>query len=105
MVEHQIDTILTPTDNMRIRFTASDVGEGSVVEAGVDAVTINLASCEAAEEVLHGDVNMDGVINLLDVQPFVALISSNTFQAEADVNKDGVVNLLDVQPFIDLLTG
>lgn len=105
LVEHQIDTILTPTDNMRIRFTASDVGEGSVVEAGVDAVTINLASCEAAEEVLHGDVNMDGVINLLDVQPFVALISSNTFQAEADVNKDGVVNLLDVQPFIDLLTG
>ena len=102
-VEHQIDTIIAPTANMRVRFTASDFGDGSVVEAGVDAVTVRLVECES--EVLHGDVNLDGVINLLDVQPFVDLISSGGFQAEADVNKDGVVNLLDVGPFIELLGG
>ncbi|MEM9411792.1 MAG: dockerin type I domain-containing protein [Planctomycetota bacterium] len=55
--------------------------------------------------VLLGDVNGDGVISLLDVGPFVALITDNTFQVEADVNMDGVVNLLDVQPFVELLTG
>ena len=56
-------------------------------------------------EVLHGDVNRDGVVNLLDVALFVELVSQSLFQPEADVNKDGVVNLLDVQPFVDLLAG
>ncbi|MEM9410731.1 MAG: trypsin-like serine protease [Planctomycetota bacterium] len=103
LVEYQIDEFVVPTDNMQLRFTASDLGGGSVVEAGVDGVTIKLVSCE--DDVLHGDVNLDGVVNLLDVEPFVDLISSGGFQAEADVNKDGQVNLLDVGPFIDLLNG
>ena len=100
-VETQIDDVIAPTNNMRVRFNASDLAAGSVVEAAVDRVNISLVACQ--EDVLHGDVNMDGVINLLDVQPFVDLVSSGEFQAEADVNKDGVVNLLDVVPFIDLL--
>ena len=54
-------------------------------------------------QVLHGDVNGDGSINLLDVTPFVELLSSGAYQPEADINKDGLVNLLDVGPFIDLL--
>ena len=88
---------------MRVRFNASDLGDGSVVEAAVDAVSIRSITC--GSDVLHGDVNLDGVVNLLDVQPFVDLISSGDFQAEADVNKDGVVDLLDVGPFVDLLAG
>ena len=55
--------------------------------------------------VLKGDVNMDGAINLLDVEPFVDALASGVFLAEADANCDGVVNLLDVEPFILLLTG
>ena len=55
--------------------------------------------------VLLGDVNLDGVVNLLDVGPFVALLGNGGFQAEADVNQDGVVNLLDVGPFIMILGG
>ena len=54
-------------------------------------------------DVLHGDVNGDGLINLLDVAPFIDLLSSGQYQLEADINKDGQVNLLDVGPFIDLL--
>lgn len=52
-----------------------------------------------------GDVNCDGVIDLLDVQPFVDLLVSGEFSAKADINRDGVVDLLDVDPFIALLTG
>lgn len=59
----------------------------------------------AQESILLGDVNLDGVVNLLDVAPFVDRISTGTFQAEADINQDGEVNLLDVQPFVDLLSG
>ena len=52
-----------------------------------------------------GDVNQDGSIDLLDVGPFVDLLTSGEFLCEADVNEDMGVNLLDVGPFVELLTG
>jgi len=52
---------------------------------------------------LLGDVNLDGVISLLDVAPFVDLILAGKFQLEADINMDGIVDLLDVAPFVNLL--
>lgn len=55
--------------------------------------------------VLVGDVNLDGVVSLLDVAPFVNRLSTGTYQAEADINEDGFVNLLDVNPFVALLSG
>ena len=99
----RIADFVAPTNNMRFRFTASDVGSASIVEAGIDAFQITFVEC--ADDVLHGDVNLDGEVNLLDVGPFVAVLSSGGFQAEADVNKDGVVDLLDVQDFVSLLSG
>ena len=59
----------------------------------------------AAPEILVADVNQDGVMNLLDVAPFVERITTGEYQAEADVNQDCIVNLLDVGPFIDELSG
>ena len=52
-----------------------------------------------------GDVNQDGVINLLDIGPFVELLSNGEFQVEADTNFDGAVNLLDIGLFTSLLNG
>ena len=52
---------------------------------------------------LLGDVNLDGAVNLLDVQPFVDILTLGEFQNEADVNIDGFVDLLDVQPFVEIL--
>ena len=54
-------------------------------------------------QVLIGDVNLDGSVNLLDVAPFIDLLETGDFQAEADINGDGSVDLLDVAPFVDLL--
>ena len=54
---------------------------------------------------LIGDVNRDGNVDLLDVAPFVELLTNGDFQAEADINQDGVIDLLDVAPFVNLLTG
>ena len=56
-------------------------------------------------QVLLGDVNLDGAVNLLDVAPFVELLTNGKFQEGADINGDGVVDLLDVAPFVDLLDG
>lgn len=66
---------------------------------------INVAETIASLAFVLGDVNRDGVVDLLDVAPFVELIGSGQFQVEADVNGDGSVDLLDVAPFIELLGG
>ena len=97
-----ISDFITPTNNMRVRFTIEDINGPDIVEGGVDGVTIDIIGCD--EEILHGDVNLDGVVDLLDVGPFVAILTTGGFQAEADVNKDGVVDLLDVGSFVQLLT-
>ena len=54
---------------------------------------------------LIGDVNQDGVVDLLDVAPFVELLNSGEFQIEGDINGDGDITLLDVGPFVDLING
>ena len=54
---------------------------------------------------LLGDVNLDGEVNLLDVNGFIDRIVTGTYQREADINQDGLVNLLDVAAMITLLTG
>jgi len=51
-----------------------------------------------------GDVNMDGMVNLLDISPFVEILGNNLYQFEADLNEDGIVNLLDIDPFVSLLS-
>ena len=58
-----------------------------------------------APDFVLGDVNQDGVVNLLDVSGFVDLLSNGQFQLEGDINGDGAVNLLDVNSFIDLISG
>ena len=58
-----------------------------------------------SNEVLLGDINCDGAVNLLDVGPFVDLISSGEFSPKGDFDSDGAVNLLDVSPFIDTIAG
>ena len=70
-------------------------------EPAGSAYVYNIDSCF----LILGDVNGDGSVNLLDVQPFVELLTSGGYQAEADINQDGVVNLLDVGPFVELLSG
>lgn len=69
---------------------------------GGDVYVFRTCNCVACACV--GDINGDGSIDLLDVDPFVALIIAGIFEACADINGDGEVNLLDVDPFVALLT-
>ena len=56
------------------------------------------------DEFLLGDVNLDGAISFLDIAPFVTVLTSQGFQAEADTNEDMLVNFLDISSFVSLLT-
>ena len=59
----------------------------------------------ASEPILLGDVNLDGEVNFLDISPFIVVLSTGVFQAEADVDQSGNVDFLDISPFIAVLSG
>ena len=52
-----------------------------------------------------GDINGDGVVDLLDVGPFVDELLNGGSNPAADIDGNGVIDLLDVGPFVDLLLG
>ena len=54
---------------------------------------------------LLGDVNFDSVVDLLDISPFILILSLGDFLEEADINQDGTVDFLDISPFINILSG
>ena len=54
---------------------------------------------------LLGDINCDGIVSLLDVAPFVDLVTNGGFSSKADFNADGMVTLLDVAGFVTALIG
>ena len=91
-----------------IELTAADLNDDN----RLDIIAINnlddditILYNQGGDQLLIGDVNQDGVVDLLDVFPFVTLLSTGGFQEEADANQDGVVDLLDVEAFVELLTG
>ena len=65
----------------------------------LDELSFNLIG-----DVLPGDVNLDGAVDLLDVAPFIDLISSGEFQFEADLDSNETVNFEDIPLFILLLS-
>ena len=46
-----------------------------------------------------GDVNEDGVVILLEVGAFNAVLSSSGFHPNADMNQDPIVNVLEIDLF------
>ena len=51
---------------------------------------------EIDDSTLYGDVNSDGIINVLDIIATVNLVLSNEYNEVADVNEDSVINVLDI---------
>lgn len=95
--------------------TGTDVTNGVTLQLGAttganvgseatfffDDVSVTVPSDDVT---LLGDANQDGVVNFLDITPFIAIISGSGFLAEADVNEDGSVDFLDITPFIAILS-
>jgi hypothetical protein len=59
----------------------------------------------ASARIINGDVNFDGDVNGLDVDPFVAAVLGGSYDAPADMNGDGAVDGLDVDPFVEAVVG
>jgi len=87
---------LTPTSQVRIRFTASDAGDGSVVEAGIDDLRIMSFECESWT---RGDADGDGDIDVADAVHVINYIFKGGPAPDpvdaGDANCDGDVNVGD----------
>ena len=76
-------------------------GEGSFLVTYTNNLVI-LSGYETSA--LLADANQDGVVDFLDISPFISLLSTGSYLAEADLNGDGVVSFLDISLFISRLS-
>ena len=52
---------------------------------------------------LDGDLNDDGVINILDVVQLVNTILINEYSSNSDMNQDGIINILDIVQLVNII--
>jgi murein tripeptide amidase MpaA len=83
---------VAPTDAMRLRFVARDLGGGSIVEAAVDDVLAGLRACPVT-----ADFNDDGEVDPLDIRDFLAAYRAG--DPLADFDGSGEVEPVDVRDF------
>jgi hypothetical protein len=79
------------TDQIRVRFSASDLGGGSIVEAGVDGVELTLIDCTSLPE----DLNGDGVVDVTDLLALLAAWGPCADCPE-DIDGSGAVDVTDL---------
>ena len=84
------------TSTIRIKFVASDLGGGSIVEAGIDDVRIFGTSCAA--DSCPADMTGDGVLDFFDVSAFLAAFGN--LDPSADFTQDGAYDFFDVSAFL-----
>ena len=90
-----IASLTTPTEDMRVRFIASDLGDGSLVEAAIDLLVVGGIECSDNEgPICVGDLNNDGNVGGDDVGLLLGLWGST--DPVADLDGDGVVGGGDV---------
>ena len=95
------------TDVSNFNGTSTEIASVRVCSFGVNygGYFDNIQVAGVVSDFLLGDVNRDGIVNFLDIAPFIGVLSTlGDDQAEADTNEDGIVNFLDIAPFIQILT-
>jgi hypothetical protein len=85
------------TSTVRVKFVASDLGDGSIVEAGIDDVQILGVSCSS--DTCPADINGDGALDFFDVSAFLS--AYNAQDPAADFNGDGMFSFFDVSAFLN----
>ena len=54
-------------------------------------------------DIVSGDLNADGILNVLDVVLMVSLTLDGGFEETADMNGDGIINILDIVILINTI--
>ena len=54
---------------------------------------------------IAGDINEDGIINVIDVLQVIQFILSEDFNSNADMNNDNQLNVIDVVQLVNIILG
>ena len=58
---------------------------------------------ECGDDTLYGDLNDDGILNVLDVVLMVNMVLGNGYDESADMNGDEIINVLDIVNLINAI--
>jgi hypothetical protein len=98
---------LAPTAQVRVRFTAEDIGTGSLVEAAIDDLAIYAVTCENPPA-CDTDYNCTGQTDQDDVVALIMAIASGDYASvclDPDFNHDGNVDQDDIASLINRVSG
>jgi hypothetical protein len=84
-----------PSSTIRLRFIATDGGDPSLLEAGIDALLVEALACVDVAD-CEGDTNGDNIVNFTDLNAVLAAFGQTGMGIAGDVNDDGVVNFTDL---------
>lgn len=87
----RVADFVAPSAQVRVRFVARDLDQGSLVEAGVDDFRVVDIECAPP---LVGDLNGDGAVNASDLG--LLLGAWGSANAAADIDGDGIVGAGDL---------
>jgi len=93
------DMFLSFTDNLGVVLLTNSNNYDAMIQ-------IENAVFDFAEEndfTITGDVNQDGVINVLDIVQTVNLVLGSEFEQNSDLNEDGIVNVLDIVQLVNII--
>ncbi len=93
-----VDDFVDLTSTIRVKFVASDLGDGSVVEAGIDDVRVFGVSCASAS--CAGDANGDRIVDAADLAAIIAAWGPAGSNTSTDLDGDGVVGASDIASLI-----
>ena len=69
-------------------------------------IQIENAIFDFAEETdftVIGDINNDGIINILDIVQVINLVLVNEYEESSDLNEDGIINVLDIVQLVNMI--
>jgi len=77
----------------------------AVYEEGQSSPSNTACAIADGDPDLMGDINDDGLLNILDVVSLVNLVLNETYNATGDINNDGSLDILDLVSLVNLILG
>jgi len=81
-----------PSSDFQIRFDCGDLGSGSIIEAGVDGVSLDRGYCDEVD--CPEDINGDNEVDITDL--LVVIGAWGDTGGPADINGDNIVDVTDL---------